>query len=123
MDIVIYIQKRIYNIRGKKVVLDIDLAIFYQLGIHEFSQTIKQNKQRFPEGTMFRLTKKEWEDLKLSIRTHLQTKIHQSQADDSDTPFNALPYAFTEQAISILGGIFNSSIAIKINIAIMQALV
>lgn len=122
MDIVAFIQKKIYDVRGEKVMLDIDLAILYQLEINIFCNTIEQNKQRFSQGAMFRLTKKEWDDLRPDIKAQPEADVYQPEADDQDIFLNTLPNAFTEHAISILGGIFNSSIVIKINIAIMQTL-
>lgn len=122
MDIIQFIQKRIYKIRGEKVLVDRDLATLYHLEIDSFRNTVKQNEQRFPEGSLLKLTKKELEDLKPLIAAFLQNTASQTAIQNEESNLPLVTYAFTDQAITILGGIFNNSIVIKLNIAIMQAL-
>ena len=53
------IERRIYLIRGHKVMLDADLAHLYQVPTKVFNQAVKRNKARFPDDFMFRLTAQE----------------------------------------------------------------
>lgn len=80
------IQNRIYEVRGQKVMLDYDLAELYHVLTKNLNLAVKRNLKRFPEDFMFRLTKKEWESLRLQIET--------SKGRGGN---RYLPYAFTEQ--------------------------
>lgn len=107
------IQTKIYEIRGQKVMLDIDLAELYEVETKALNQAVKRNSKRFPLDFMFRLTKSEWESMRSQIVTASQMKRNVS----------ATPYAFTEQDLAMLSGILNSEKAINVNIAIMRAFV
>lgn len=106
------IQNRIYEVRGQKVMLDYDLAELYHVLTKNLNLAVKRNLKRFPEDFMFRLTKKEWESLRLQIET--------SKGRGGN---RYLPYAFTEQGLAMLSGILNSDKAIEVNILIMRAFV
>ena len=101
----------IYEIRGSKVMLDNDLAELYKVETKQLNRTVKRNLKRFPYDFMFRLSKKEWEDL----RCQFGTSRWGGQ--------RYLPYVFTEQGVAMLSGLLNSEIAIKVNIQIMRAFV
>ncbi|MFV0604708.1 MAG: ORF6N domain-containing protein [Niabella sp.] len=105
------IQNRIYELRGERIMLDFDLAALYEVETRIFNQAVKRNIKRFPEDFMFRLTKKEWSDMRSQI------------VMTSKRPLTALPYAFTEQGVAMLSGVLNSDRAIQMNIAIMRAFV
>ncbi len=105
------IQTMIYEIRGQKVMLDIDLAVLYQVETKNLNRTVKRHKKRFPADFMFQLTKKEFENLRCQFGT------------SSWGGLRYLPYAFTEQGIAMLSGLLNSDIAIKVNINIMRTFV
>jgi len=102
----------IYFIRGEKVVLDFDLAIRYEVQTKNLNLAVKRNISRFPPDFMFRLTKSEWNSLRLQIAT-----------SNSKGGTRYLPYAFTEQGVAMLSGILNSDRAVQVNIAIMRAFV
>ena len=106
------IQTKIYEIRGQKVMLDLDLAELYETETKYLKRTVKANSRRFPLDFMFQLNKSEWEVLRLQIET---------SKGRGGTRY--LPYAFTEQGVAMLSGILNSEIAIDVNIAIMRAFV
>jgi len=106
------IHNMIYEIRGQKVMLDIDLAVLYQVETKNINRTVKRHKKRFPSDFMFKLNNKEWEILRCQFGT--AKKIEKIR-------FN--PYAFTEQGIAMLSGLLNSEIAIKVNINIMRTFV
>ena len=60
---------KIYNLRGLNVMLDFDLAKLYRVETKNLNLAVKRNISRFPKDFMFRLTKPEWESLRLGIET------------------------------------------------------
>lgn len=84
------IEKKIFLIRGKSVMLDSDLAILYGVSTKRLNEQVKRNKKRFPEDFMFRLTEKEANEV-VAICDHLE-KLKFS---------HVLPYAFTEPGVKI----------------------
>ena len=106
------IQTKIYEIRGLKVMLDYDLAELYEVQTKNLNLAVKRNFKRFPYDFMFQLSANEWESLRLQIET---------SKGRGGTRY--LPYAFTEQGVSMLSGILNSEKAIDVNISIMRAFV
>jgi hypothetical protein len=105
------IESRIWLIRGHKVLLDADLAELYQVTTGNLNLAVRRNKERFPEDFMFRLTREEFDNLRLQIaRSSWGGRRHP-------------PYAFTEQGIAMLSGVLNSKRAIAVNIAIMRTFV
>ncbi len=107
------IEKKIYFIRGKKVMLDRDLAELYGVSTKVLNQSVKRNIQRFPQKYMFQLTKDELEDWKSQIVTSNKDRMG----------LRRCPYAFTELGVSMLSSILNSERAIKINMQIMETFV
>jgi hypothetical protein len=103
MDL-IQIQNKIYTIREQKVMLDYDLAALYEVETRVLNQSVKRNLKRFPPDFMFQLTVKEWEGMSSQI----------VMTSTSKRPKTAIPYAFTEQGLSMLSGILNSDKAIEI---------
>jgi phage regulator Rha-like protein len=106
------IQNLIYEIRGHKVMLDSDLAELYGIESRVLNQTVKRNINRFPNDFMFQLTDSEW--------NRLRSQFVISNAKGGR---RYLPYAFTEQGVSMLSSVLNSDKAIEINIAIMRIFV
>jgi ORF6N domain len=106
------IQTKIYEVRNQKVMLDFDLAELYKVLTKNLNLAVKRNLKRFPSDFMFQLTKTEWESLRLQIET-----------SKSRGGTRYLPYAFTEQGVSMLSGILHSDKAIDVNIAIMRAFI
>ncbi len=66
------IQQKIFEIRGQKVMLDFDLAALYEVETKVFNQAVKRNIESFPEDFMFKLTRKEWHDMRSQIVTSYQ---------------------------------------------------
>ena len=110
-DELILVQNLIHEFRGKKVMLDFDLARLYQVETRVLNQSVKRNIKRFPPDFMFQLTEDEW------ITNSSQIVM------TSNRPKSALPYAFTEQGVAMLSGLLKSDVAIAANIAIMRAFV
>lgn len=107
------IERRIFLIRGQKVMLDSDLAELYGVRTEVLNQAIKRNWDRFPSDFMFQLTP---EETKL-----LRSQIVISKKGRGGRRY--LPYAFTEQGVAMLSSILRSKRAIQMNIAIMRAFV
>ena len=110
-DEVILVQNLIHEIRGKKVMLDFDLAKLYHVRTGELNQAVKRNIKRFPPDFMFQLSAEEVQ----IIRSQFVTAPNRNTS--------APPFAFTEQGIAMLSGVLKSDIAIAANIAIMRVFV
>jgi len=106
------IEKKIYLIRGQKVMLSMYLAELYGVETRALNQAVKRNIHRFPEDFMFQINEAETEQL-----------VSQNVIPHKKFFGGSLPYAFTEQGVAMLSSILNSEQAIKINIAIMRAFV
>jgi phage regulator Rha-like protein len=102
------IISKIYLIRQQKVMLDSDLAEMYGVEARVLNQAVKRNIERFPSDFMFRLTQKEFANLKSQIVT------------SSWGGKRKLPYVFTEQGVSMLSGVLNSAVAIQVHIRIIR---
>jgi hypothetical protein len=107
------IERRIYLIRGQKVLIDFDLAELYGVSTKQLNQQVSRNKKRFPEDFMFRLTKDETNALRSQFVT----------SNPGRGGRRYLPNAFTEQGVAMLSTVLNSEQAIEVNIAIMRAFV
>jgi hypothetical protein len=116
------IERRIYLVRGEKVMLDADLAELYGVETKVLNQAVRRNRDRFPEDFMFRLTKEESE----SLRSQIVTSSLRYQSGTSQTGRGGrrtLPYVFTEQGVAMLSSVLRSRRAVEVNIAIMRAFV
>ena len=114
------IEKKIFLIRGLNVMLDRDLAELYGAQTKVFIQAVKRNKDRFPDDFMFRLTKKEFDNLRFHFGiSNLRSQIVTSSWGGR----RYLPYAFTEQGVAMLSSVLNSKRAIQVNIGIMRIFV
>ena len=112
------IEKMIYVIRDKQVMLDSDLAILYQVETGALNRAAKRNISRFPEDFRFQLTKEEYQNLRC------QTGISSlAQGENNYGGRRTLPYVFTEQGISMLASVLHSEVAIKVSLGIMRAFV
>ena len=106
------LERDIYIIRGKRVLLDRDLANIYGVQTNRLNEQVKRNKKRFPTSFMFQLTKVEFENLKSQIAI-----------SSSWGGRRKLPYAFTEHGAIMLASVINSDIAIKASIKVVEAFV
>lgn len=140
--IAIQAERRILLLRGKKVMLDFDLAELYGVKARALNQAVKRNRERFPEDFMFQLLDEEAADLRSQIvtlnraddendRSQSVTPSPSKAANSSQTVTSSrkhrgksyLPYAFTEQGVAMLSSVLRSSRAVQVNIAIMRAFV
>ena len=109
------IEKIVYDIRGKKVMLDYDLASIYGYTTKAFNQQVKRNFNKFPEDFMFRLDENE---IKRISRSQFVTM--EEQSDKRGHNFKYLPYAFTEQGIYMLMTILKGDLATAQSIALVR---
>jgi phage regulator Rha-like protein len=131
------IRALIHTIRGEQVMLDSELAEIYGVETKVFNQAVKRNIERFPEAFRFQLTEEEYDSLK--------TRLEGSSSDEGLRSQNAtsraagalrsqivtsshggrryLPYAFTEQGVSMLSAVLRSETAVKVSIQIIHAFV
>lgn len=106
------IEKRIFLIRGQKVMIDRDLADLYGVETKYLNRQIRHNQQRFPVEFMFQLTKEERDEV-VQICHRLRTIKFST----------TLPYAFNEHGVAMLASVLNSENAIKLSIIIIKAFV
>jgi len=109
MEEITVIQNKIYEIRGQRVMLDRDLASLYGVTTGNLNKAVKRNIERFPERFMFRLTDEEFLMFQNGISSWGGTR--------------KLPYAFTEQGVSMLSAVLHSPAAIQVSISIIDAFV
>jgi hypothetical protein len=108
------IAHRISLVRGRKVLLDADLAALYGVNTKRFNEQVRRNAARFPEDFMFRLTAKEWNSLRSQFAT-LEKGRGQHR--------KYLPLAFTEHGAMMAATILNSPRATEISVYIVRAFV
>lgn len=113
------IATRIMELRGKKVMIDWDLAKLYGVKVKRLNEQVKRNMKRLPDDFMFQVTRGEID----SLRSHFAASNSRSQIATLKQGKNIkyLPYVFTEQGVAMLSSILNSEQAIQVNILIMPA--
>ena len=109
------IERRIYLIRGHKVMLDSDLAELYEVETKVLNQAVRRNAGRFPEDFMFELTAEETQNLRSQFVTS------SSERGYGGRRYN--PLVFTEHGVAMLSSVLRSDRAIQVNIAIVRAFV
>ncbi len=102
------IMSKILFIRGQKVMIDVDLAVLYNVENKNLKRQVRRNIERFPEDFMFELTKEEIEILRCQFGT------------SSWGGTRYVPMVFTEQGVAMLSSVLNSPEAIKVNIQITR---
>lgn len=107
------IQNCIFTIRGVQVMIDSDLAEIYGIETKVLNQTVKRNLERFPSEFRFQLTQNEMDNLRSQFVT----------SSENHGGKRYLPYAFTEQGVSMLSAVLRSKTAIEISIKIMSAFI
>ena len=112
MDSLEPIRRKIYEIRGRRIMLDSDLAEMYQVETKNLKRAVRSNIERFPDDFMFELTKEEYDSLRCKYFTLKSGRGQHSKY---------LPFAFTREGIAMLSGLLRSEIAVQANINIMRA--
>ena len=108
----INIENLIYEIRGKQVMLDFDLALLYGVETKVLKQGVKRNIRRFPLDFMFELTQEEFNSLRSQFVT-----------SNKRGGIRYMPFAFTEQGVAMLASVLRSDTAIMVNRSIIRAFV
>ncbi|MBI5632377.1 MAG: ORF6N domain-containing protein [Nitrospirae bacterium] len=106
----VLVEKKIFLIRGRRLMLDRDLAELYGVETKVLNQAVKRNLNRFPEDFMFQLTPEE--AVEFSRSQFVTLKRGQN--------IKYLPYAFTENGVAMLSTVLNSERAVEVNIQIMR---
>ncbi len=132
------IQRKIHNIRGVQVMLDSDLAEFYEVETKALNQAVKRNSNRFPQEFSFQLTTEENKLLRAQMVTlenenHLRCQIGTSKnqqylrsqfvTSKQKGGRRYLPFVFTEQGVAMLSGVLKSAKAVQISIQVINAFV
>ena len=112
------IQKSIYTLRGFQVMLDSELAQIYGVETKNFNRAVKRNSERFPENFRFQLSSEQYQNLRYQIGTsrtahgedHLRSQTVTSSQHGGR---RYLPYAFTEQGVSMLSAVLRSESTIR----------
>jgi hypothetical protein len=107
------IERKIYLIRGVRVMLDEDIAAMYDVATKVLNQAVQRNLERFPEDFSFTLTEREFDDFK-------------QLTPEMVSQFGGRRYAprvFTEQGVAMLSGVLRSPMAVKVNVEIMRAFI
>jgi len=118
----INIQSKIYTIRGVQVMLDVDLAVLYGVETRTLNQAVKRNSNRFPDSFRFQMTEFEYETCSRSQFVILNNDRDENKIERGQN-IKYLPFAFTEQGISMLSAVLRSETAVKISIRIINAFV
>jgi len=105
------IKNSIHELRGKRIILDFELAKLYEVETRVLKQAVRRNIERFPMDFMFELNENEIQNL----TSHFVTSSWGGQRHK--------PFAFTEQGIAMLSSVLKSKKAIHMNISIMRAFV
>jgi hypothetical protein len=107
------IENKILLVRGKKIILDSDLALLYRVDVKRLNEQVKRNKQRFPADFLFRLTPEESEIL----RSHFATSSGRHGGR------RYAPLAFTEHGAIMAATVLNSSRAVEMSVFVVRAFV
>ena len=107
-----FIERKIYLMRGQRVMLDKALAILYGVKPIRLREQVRRNIRRFPEDFMFQLSEEE-----------VNIMVSQNAIPSRQYLGGYLPYVFTEQGVAMLSSVLNSERAVQVNIAIMRVFV
>ena len=108
------VEDMIYEIRGKYVMLDSDLAVLYKCtnGTKDINKAVKRNIERFPENFMFQLTNEEYDALRFQTGT---------SNNKGGRRYN--PFVFAEQGVAMLATVLRTKVAAEMSVSIMRAFV
>ena len=104
------IVDKIFFIRGKKVMIDKDLAELYRVEVKRLKEAVRRNIRRFPADFMFQMNKREMQNWRTQI----------ASSNNDRMGLRHLPFCFTEQGVTMLPCVLNSELAIRVNIRIIR---
>jgi hypothetical protein len=105
------IERKIFLLRGERVMFDHELAEIYQVETKVLNQAVKRNLKRFPADFMFQLSESEFETIRSQNVTASKRNIR------------FRPYVFTEHGAVMLATILNSPTAVEASIVVVRAFV
>lgn len=117
------IEAGILFIRGKKVIMDSDLAALYGVETKQLNRAVRRNIRRFPDDFMFQLNE---EEMKTWIAEKAFSGPNFLRFQNGTSSYGGRryrPYVFTEQGIAMLSSVLNSDRAIQVNIQIMRTFI
>lgn len=116
------VESMVYDIRGKRVILDFDLARVYGYETRDFNNQIKHNIERFDEDFRFQLSKEEWQEILKSNKStsSADLRLKKSTAKELSSKRRYNPYAFTEQGIYMLMTVLKGELAVKQSKALIR---
>ncbi|HEX7507006.1 MAG TPA: ORF6N domain-containing protein [Polyangia bacterium] len=108
------VERTILVLRGRRVILDSELAALYGVTVSVFNQAVKRNAKRFPADFAFQLTREDYEALRS------QTVISKTERRGGR---QYLPYAFTEHGAVMAATVLNSPKAVEMSVEVVRAFV
>lgn len=111
----IKIENMIFEIRGKQVIFDSDVAMLFGYQTKDLNRSVRNNINRFPERYCFRLTEEEYKNLRCNFFT--------SSSSNNYGGRRYLPYVFTEYGITMLAGLLKSDVAVQVSLKIVDAFI
>ncbi len=108
------IVNMIYEVRGKQVMLDSDVAMLFGYETKDLNRNVKNNLNRFPENYCFQLTEEEYSSLRCKFFTLKNSRGQHRKY---------LPYVFTEYGITMLAGILKSDVAVTASLKIVDTFI
>lgn len=115
------VESAIYLIRGKRVMLDSDLAEIYGTSTMRLNEQFRRNRKRFPEDFAFQLTREEFTNLISQFA--ISTLRSQSATSTSHGGRRKLPWVFTEHGAIMLASVLHSDIAVQASVRVVRAFV
>ena len=118
------VQSLVFTIRGKRVMLDSDLARIYLVPLYRFNEAVKRNADRFPSDFRFLLTREEVTNLKSQFAiSSLEGTDRQAVSSAKHGGRRKLPWVFTEHGCLMVATVLNSARAVQMSIFIIRAFV
>ncbi len=119
------IERRIYSIRGVRVILDADLAVLYGVSTKRLNEQFRRNRTRFPDDFAFQLTVEEASSLRSQSATASLApgSIRSQNATASKRNVRYRPWAFTEHGALQAANILNSANAVRMSVFVIRAFV
>jgi phage regulator Rha-like protein len=114
------IAQKIYLIRGQKVMLDSDLAVFYGVEVRRLNEQVKRNLDRFPGNFMFQLNAEEAE---ASRSQNATLNLKSQNATSRWGGKRKLPFAFTEHGVVMLSSVLKCKRAVQVSISVVEAFI
>jgi hypothetical protein len=106
------VERAIYLIRGRRIMLDSDLAAIYQVTTKRLNQQFTRNRKRFPVDFAFQLTAEEFKNLNSQIATSNRRGGRRY-----------LPWVFTEHGAIMLASVLNSDVAVQASVRVVRAFI